>query len=86
MALLYDHHGTLWVGTMTGGLDQVDLATGHVRVWRADAADAHALPADGVMSLYQDRLGNIWVGSFGGGIASIAASTAAAAIKLPRSR
>ncbi|HSY06097.1 MAG TPA: two-component regulator propeller domain-containing protein [Steroidobacteraceae bacterium] len=74
MALLYDHHGTLWVGTMTGGLDQVDLATGHVRVWRADAADAHALPADGVMAFYQDRVGTIWVGTFGGGIASIAAS------------
>jgi signal transduction histidine kinase/ligand-binding sensor domain-containing protein/CheY-like chemotaxis protein len=74
MALLYDR-GTLWVGTMSGGLDQLDVATGHVRVWRTAAADAHSLPADGVMSLYQDRRGVIWVGTFGGGVASIDPST-----------
>src|ERR1700728_1203601 len=74
MALLYDR-GTLWVGTMSGGLDQVDLATGHVRVWRTAAADAHSLPADGVMALYQDRRGMIWVGTFGGGVASIDPNT-----------
>ncbi|MGO9804524.1 MAG: two-component regulator propeller domain-containing protein [Steroidobacteraceae bacterium] len=71
MALLHDH-GTLWVGTMMGGLDEVDLATGHVRVWRAAENDPGALPADGVMTLYEDRGGTIWVGTFGGGVASIA--------------
>jgi signal transduction histidine kinase/CheY-like chemotaxis protein/ligand-binding sensor domain-containing protein/HPt (histidine-containing phosphotransfer) domain-containing protein len=70
MALLYDGR-SLWIGTMSGGLDQLDPATGTVHVWRDTAADPHSLPADGVMSLYQDRRGVIWVGTFGGGLASI---------------
>jgi signal transduction histidine kinase/ligand-binding sensor domain-containing protein/CheY-like chemotaxis protein/HPt (histidine-containing phosphotransfer) domain-containing protein len=75
MALLYDHRGGLWVGTMSGGLDRLDVASGKLSEWRATAAPGagleRALPADGVMSLYQDRRGVIWVGTFGGGLASI---------------
>jgi signal transduction histidine kinase/ligand-binding sensor domain-containing protein/CheY-like chemotaxis protein len=74
MALLYDH-GVLWIGTMTAGLDKLDLATGKVTVFRSVAHDADTLPADGVMTLYEDRLGTLWVGTFGGGIASVERSS-----------
>jgi signal transduction histidine kinase/ligand-binding sensor domain-containing protein/CheY-like chemotaxis protein/HPt (histidine-containing phosphotransfer) domain-containing protein len=75
MSLLYDRRGALWIGTMTGGLDRMDLATGAVQVYRFAEADPSTLPADGVMSLYEDRAGVLWVGTFGGGLASIDRST-----------
>ncbi|TLY58388.1 MAG: hypothetical protein E6K52_13045, partial [Gammaproteobacteria bacterium] len=71
MALLYDRRGVLWVGTMSGGLDRLDLTAGTAYNYRSDPDDPTTLPAKGVMSLYQDRQGNLWVGTFGGGLASI---------------
>jgi signal transduction histidine kinase/ligand-binding sensor domain-containing protein/CheY-like chemotaxis protein/HPt (histidine-containing phosphotransfer) domain-containing protein len=71
MSLLYDRKGVLWIGTMTGGLDRLDVNTGALRVYRSAAADPATLPANGVMSLYEDRLGTLWVGTYGGGLASI---------------
>jgi signal transduction histidine kinase/ligand-binding sensor domain-containing protein/CheY-like chemotaxis protein len=75
MSLLFDHQGALWIGTMTGGLDRLDLAGGTLRVFRSDAADPGTLPANGVMCLYEDRQGLLWVGTFGGGLASIERAT-----------
>jgi len=75
MALLNDHQGSLWIGTMTGGLDRLDLASGKLRVYRSTAGDSATLPADGIMSLYEDRLGTLWVGTFRGGLASIDRAT-----------
>jgi signal transduction histidine kinase/ligand-binding sensor domain-containing protein/CheY-like chemotaxis protein len=71
MSLLYDRKGVLWIGTMTGGLDQLDVATGKLRVFRSVAEDPTTLPANGVMSLYEDRSGALWVGTYGGGLAMI---------------
>ena len=71
MSLLYDRKGVLWIGTMTGGLDQLDLTAANCRFSLAAAEDPDTLPANGVMSLYEDRRGMLWVGTFGGGLASI---------------
>jgi diguanylate cyclase (GGDEF)-like protein len=68
MALLYDREGLLWVGTMGGGLNLLDPATGRFRVFRHDAADPSTIGADGVMALFEDRDGRIWVGTYGGGL------------------
>ena len=71
MSLLYDRKGVLWIGTMTGGLNRLDVTTGALQVYRSAADDPATLPANGVMSLYEDRLGTLWVGTYGGGLASI---------------
>jgi signal transduction histidine kinase/ligand-binding sensor domain-containing protein/CheY-like chemotaxis protein/HPt (histidine-containing phosphotransfer) domain-containing protein len=71
MSLLYDRKGVLWIGTMTGGLNRLDVNTGALRVYRSATDDPATLPANGVMSLYEDRLGTLWVGTYGGGLASI---------------
>ena len=71
MSLLYDRKGVLWIGTMTGGLNRLDINTGALQVYRTAADDPATLPANGVMSLYEDRLGTLWVGTYGGGLASI---------------
>src|SRR5882724_4481408 len=71
MSLLYDRKGVLWIGTMTGGLNRLDVTTGALQVYRSATDDPATLPANGVMSLYEDRLGTLWVGTYGGGLASI---------------
>jgi signal transduction histidine kinase/ligand-binding sensor domain-containing protein/CheY-like chemotaxis protein len=76
MALLNDHQGALWVGTMSGGLDRIEIATGKLTAFRSVADDPATLPADGIMCLYEDRAGTLWVGTFRGGLASIDRKTA----------
>lgn len=71
MALLFDHSGALWVGTMTAGLQRFDPALGTVRSYQYAADDPATLPANGIMTLYEDRRGDLWVGTFGGGLARI---------------
>jgi diguanylate cyclase (GGDEF)-like protein len=68
MALLLDRDGLLWIGTMGGGLNRLDPATGRFTALRHDPADASTISSDAIMSLFEDRDGNIWVGTFGGGL------------------
>lgn len=75
MALLYDHHGALWIGTMSGGLNKLDIATGKIQAFRSVPDDPSTLPADGIMTLYQDRAGSLWAGTFRGGLANIDRTT-----------
>jgi signal transduction histidine kinase/ligand-binding sensor domain-containing protein/CheY-like chemotaxis protein/HPt (histidine-containing phosphotransfer) domain-containing protein len=82
MSLLFDRRSTLWVGTMTGGLERFDPARRTVRNYRNVEGDDSTLPADGVMALYEDRAGDVWVGTFGGGLARIA-NDSGAVIRYP---
>ena len=68
MALLSDREGLLWVGTMGGGLNLLNPATGRFRAFRHDAADPSTISADDIMALFEDRDGRIWVGTYGGGL------------------
>lgn len=55
VALLLDHHQTLWVGTESQGLY-------HIHDGRADHFDAaQGLTGNGVHSIYEDREGNLWI-------------------------
>lgn len=71
MSLLAAADGTLWIGTMDGGLDRLDRVNRRVDVLRHDPSRPASLPADGIMSLLQSRDGTVWVGTFGGGVASV---------------
>jgi signal transduction histidine kinase/ligand-binding sensor domain-containing protein/DNA-binding response OmpR family regulator len=71
MALLHDSRGVLWIGTMMGGLQRFEPASGAVRSYRHVRGDDSSLPADGIMTLYEDRHGDVWIGTFGGGLGRI---------------
>lgn len=68
MALLAGQKNRVWAGTMTGGLNEIDLRSGKVTVYRYDPANTAGIGANGIMSLLEDREGNIWAGTFGGGV------------------
>jgi ligand-binding sensor domain-containing protein/signal transduction histidine kinase len=67
-AVLEGRDGGLWVGTTTGGVSRVDLATGAVETYRA-GSDPQALSDDFVWVLREDPAANaLWIGTDIGGV------------------
>ncbi len=74
MSLLGARDGTVWVGTMTGGLLHLDPEQPARSVrYQHDPADPSSLAADGVVALFADRRGGLWVGTHGGGVSLLRA-------------
>src|SRR5690606_30200567 len=67
-AVYDDSAGTLWVGTMDGGLNRINRQTGEVRVFRHQMTDPSSLSSDDVRAILQDSTGVLWVGTSGGGL------------------
>lgn len=67
-ALLEDRSGTIWVGTVGGGLHRFARSTETFVRYQPDPADPHAISHSAVISLLEDRQGQIWVGTEGGGL------------------
>ncbi|PAP78118.1 two-component regulator propeller domain-containing protein [Rubrivirga marina] len=61
-----DPSGTVWVGTLTGGLRRLTPGVEGVRVYQAVAEDPGSLVDDDVSALHEDRQGVLWVGTYGG--------------------
>ncbi|MCZ6619304.1 MAG: EAL domain-containing protein, partial [Gammaproteobacteria bacterium] len=68
MSLLLDRQRRLWIGTMAGGLNRLDPASGNIVQYRHDPENPQSLGSDGVMSLHEDQAGVVWVGTYGGGV------------------
>ena len=69
MSLLAEGDGSVWVGTMVGGLMHLRPdAPARSEHFRHDASKPGSLCGDGVMALFKDQRGNLWVGTFGAGV------------------
>lgn len=68
MALITGHDGTIWAGTMEGGLNRIDPDTERVVAYTHDRDNPHSLAATGVMSIFEDSRRRLWVGTYGGGL------------------
>jgi diguanylate cyclase (GGDEF)-like protein len=64
-ALALDGETGLWIGTTGGGLEHLDLASGHFTHITAGAGDTH-VPDNRIDTLLTDRAGNLWVGTWKG--------------------
>lgn len=62
-ALCEDRQGSLWVGTLGGGVFQYDT---HGQV--THLGTSQGLSHDVIRSLFEDHEGNLWVGTEGGGV------------------
>lgn len=75
IALAEDRSGRLWVGTIGGGLNLFDRASGTFRRFRANRNDSLSLSDDRVNSLFLDSQGIIWVGTTVAGVNAFDPST-----------
>ena len=63
----------LWIGSMGGGLTQLDAATGEATDIDTIVHRENALGDRRVMSLHQDRHGTLWIGMMASGLKNLAA-------------
>lgn len=70
LSLFEDASGSLWVGTLGGGLNRIDRQSGEVRRFRHRADDPNSLPNDWVWSLADAGRGRVWAG-LGSGLALV---------------
>ncbi len=75
MSLATDTDGNVWAGTMQGGLNRIDAATGKISIYKHERGNQRSLAANGIMSLYVGNDGTIWIGTFGGGVSRYARET-----------
>ena len=67
MALHQDRTGTLWIGTMAGGVRKLG-PHGELDAIAVKPGDPHGLSAAGIMTIAETRAGQLWIGTHGGGV------------------
>jgi len=67
-ALLEDGTGAVWVGSLGGGLDRMDPATGVFKHFRHRSSDPYSLSSNSVYAIRPDSSGHLWIGTEGGGL------------------
>ena len=60
--ILEDREGSLWLGTVGGGLDVFDRAKKVFVHHKHDPANSQSLAQDEVLSLFEDKSGTLWIG------------------------
>ncbi|GJM34301.1 MAG: hybrid sensor histidine kinase/response regulator [Saprospiraceae bacterium] len=66
--MMIDQSERLWVGTVTGGLNMLDLKTlgagkAGFKRFQHDTSDPTSLSGNSVKSIYEDQSGELWVGT-----------------------
>ncbi len=69
--LLPARDGTLWVGTDSDGLGQLEPDRGEWRFFRPDAKNPEGFARGTVRALIEDPEGRIWAGTVGGGLQQV---------------
>jgi signal transduction histidine kinase/ligand-binding sensor domain-containing protein/CheY-like chemotaxis protein len=67
-SLTFESDTVLWVGTLVGGLNRVNLVNDSVTVFRHDPSDAETLGSDNVNAVTLGRDGDLWVAAYRGGV------------------
>ena len=60
-SLCVDRDGSVWVGTLGGGLDRLDPAPGSFIHHLSEAGNPRSLASDEVQDILEDRSGNLWI-------------------------
>src|SRR6185295_1119194 len=58
--------GLLWIGTIGGGLNRLDPATGRFTAFRNDSTNPSSISDNAVWSIHEDPEGILWLGTRGG--------------------
>jgi ligand-binding sensor domain-containing protein len=65
MRIYEDKAGTLWIGTVNGGLNKFDAKTGTFKAYRFAKNKPNSLRANAVVAILEDGQGNFWIGTSG---------------------
>lgn len=76
-SLLTDTHGSLWVGTYSGGVNRLDPGGGTVRRYSLRSDGSSSRGSRSVMAIAEDSSGTIWVATWGGGLDMLDAQSGA---------
>ncbi|MPQ44229.1 sensor histidine kinase [Clostridium tarantellae] len=63
---LYADESKLWIGTVNGGVNIMNLNDFTVKVYKGEEGKENSLPSNHVTSMLKDDLGNIWIGTSDG--------------------
>jgi len=67
-AVIQGRGGTIWIGTMDGGLNRFDRKNNLWTRYGFTADDPHSLSSNHVTALLEDRSGELWAGTFDQGM------------------
>jgi len=67
-SIMEGQDGSLWLGTLNGGLGKFDRQTEEFTFYQNDPNDPNSLSQDVIVALHEDSAGAIWVGTFNGGL------------------
>jgi ligand-binding sensor domain-containing protein/two-component sensor histidine kinase len=68
IGLFVDHSNILWISTLGGGLEKVDLNQKAIALYRHNPSDIHSLSNNNVSAICEDKTGIVWLGTIGGGL------------------
>ncbi len=66
-SVLVDKESRVWMGTLKGGIDILDVQKSRFQTIAHNPFDANSLINNFVSSFYEDRNGDLWIGTDGGG-------------------
>jgi ligand-binding sensor domain-containing protein len=66
LSLYQDRSGVLWIGTLSAGLNKLDLVGGSIYHYRNVADDPNSLGDNVVLAIHQDSEGVLWIGTRSG--------------------
>ena len=61
-----DSSGTLWIGTMGGGLSKYNKETESFENFRHNDNDLNSISSNEILSIFEDHFKTLWVGTSGG--------------------
>ena len=66
MAVYLDSQNVVWAGTLGGGLNRMELATGEITRYFHDPRDPSSLADNNVAVIIPDGEEGLWLGTYGG--------------------
>ena len=67
LQIIQDEAKNIWVTTMAGGVDIIDVASGKIKY----LAKSNGLSTDSVTAIAKDKNGQVWVGMYDGGVDAV---------------
>jgi signal transduction histidine kinase/ligand-binding sensor domain-containing protein len=66
--IFYDPSGLLWLATVGGGINLVDLERKPFTNYQRKTGDLNSLSSNDILEVYEDQAGVMWIGTSGGGL------------------